>query len=172
MKDIGSMLGVSTVLTALMIVVGCGDPAKPASKSGGKAGTTANKEGHDQHGTGPHGGTVADWGGGKFHVEFTVDHGKQEATVYVLDSDEKTPAPIKSKDGQLLLTITEPAFQVILQADPQKGDSQGRASRFVGKHEKLGEEQEFAGTISGEVDGTPYAGDFKEEPAPPPQPKK
>jgi hypothetical protein len=40
-----------------------------------------------------------------------------------------------------------------------------RSSRFVGKHEKIGVEQEFAGTIVGEVDGTPYTGDFQEEPA-------
>jgi hypothetical protein len=84
--------------------------------------------------------------------------------VYILGSDEKTPAPIKARDDQLLLTIKEPAFQVVLKADPQKGDPRGKASCFAGKHEKLGKEQEFAGTVSGEVDGTPYAGDFKEEP--------
>lgn len=32
------------------------------------------------------------------------------------------------------------------------------------KSVKLGVVQEFAGTISGEVDGTPYVADFKEEP--------
>ena len=49
---------------------------------------------HAGHGAGPHDGTVADWGGGKFHVEFTVDHGKKEGTVYILGADEKTPTPI------------------------------------------------------------------------------
>lgn len=107
---------------------------------------------------------MADWGGGKYHVEFTVDHDKQEATVYLLGSDEKTPAPVKAKDGQLLLAIKEPSFQVVLKAAPQEKDSAGTSSRFVGKHEKLGKVQEFAGTISGEVNGKPYAGDFKEEP--------
>ena len=44
------------------------------------------------------------------------------------------------------------------------GLSAGLASRFVDQQESLGIVQEFAGTISGEVDGTPYVGDFKEEP--------
>lgn len=54
-------------------------------------------------------------------------------------------------------------------ADPQKGDPEGKASRFIGKDDKLGVVQEFAGTLSGEADGTPCTGDVKEEP---PEPKK
>jgi len=114
------------------------------------------------HGVGPHDGTVADWGGGKYHVEFTVDHSKQEGTVYVLGSDEKSPVPIAS--AAIELSILDPVMHVSLQAAPQDGDKPGTASRFVGNHEKLGVVQEYAGTISGVIDGTPYSGDFKEEP--------
>lgn len=116
---------------------------------------------HAGHGAGPHEGAVADWGGGKFHVEFTVDHDKKEATVFVLGGDEKTPAPIKS--DKISLTIKDPKFQVELVAKPLDGEKDGLASRFIGNHDSLGKVQEFAGTISGEVDGTPYAGDFAEE---------
>lgn len=114
------------------------------------------------HGAGPHGGTLADWGGGKFHVEFVVDHKTQTATVYVLGTDEKTPAPIQPADGKLLLTITSPVFQVDLAAQPLDDETGGAASRFVGQHASLAKEQEFAGTISAEINGTPYAGDFAE----------
>lgn len=137
--------------------------ATSATASGGH-GHPHPHTGSGGHAEGPHDGTLADWGGGKYHVEFTVDHDKQTTTVYVLGSDEKTAAPIKATDGKLLLTITKPAFQVELKSQPLTGETDGRASRYVGKHEKLGIVQEFAGTISGEVDGTPYAGEFKEEP--------
>lgn len=122
------------------------------------------KEGGHSHGAGPHHGTLADWGGGKYHVEFTIDHEKQEATVYILGTDEKTAVPIKTTDGKLLLTISEPKFQTDLVAQPLDGEKDGASSRFVGKHESLGKVQEFEGTISAEVDGTPFTGDFKEEP--------
>ena len=118
-------------------------------------------EGH-AHGVGPHDGTIADWGGGKFHVEFTVDHDKQQATVYVLGSDEKTMTAIDAESIEL--SITDPEMQVTLQAEPQEGDPEGKSSRFVGTHEKLGVVQEYAGTMTGVIAGTPYSGDFKEEP--------
>jgi hypothetical protein len=71
-----------------------------------------------------------------------------------------------------MLRIKDPPFEVELKAAPQANDPAGKASAFTGKHEKLGKEQEFAGTVVGEVDGTPYTGDFKEEPEAPVPPKK
>lgn len=155
------------LFATLTLTGGCTNPKdKPAKDDAknAKGDKKSPKVEHEAHGEGPHGGTVADWGGGKYHVEFTVSHPEQEATVYILGSDEKTPTPISAKDNQLLLTIKTPSFQVILKAAPQKGDPEGKASAFKGKHEKLGKEQEFEGTISGEIAGTPFVGDFKEDP--------
>lgn len=112
------------------------------------------------HSPGPHDGTLADWGGGKYHVEFMVSHDKQQATVYILEGDEQTPAPIAAE--QIELTIQDPQMQVTLEADPLESDPEGQASRFVGTHEKLGVVQEYAGTITGVVDGTPYTAEFEE----------
>lgn len=160
-----------TLATGLATFAGCEKP--PAAPPAAPAAPTAKDDhGHDHgpgghahgHGAGPHDGTLADWGGGKYHIEFTVDHGKKESVVYVLGGDEKTPAAVKTTDGSLLLTITEPAFQVTLKASPLEGEKDGASSRYVGQHESLGIVREFAGSVSGEVDGTPYAGDFKEEP--------
>lgn len=162
-------------LTIFMTTAGCdsgsqtadsGKSSAPSHESGahvhadGSVHTDHGEEGH-AHGAGPHDGTVADWGGGKYHVEFTVDHDKQEATVYVLGSDEKSPAPIDAEE--ITLTIVEPSLSTALKASPQEGDPEGKASRFVGTHEGLGVVREYEGTMSGLVDGTPYSGNFKEE---------
>ena len=158
----------SGLLLALTFAIGCDSakPPTPKTTTTPAASTTPAKDDHGHahagHGAGPHEGTLADWGGGKFHVEFTVDHDKQEATVYILGSDEKSASPIKT--DKILLIINDPKFEVELAAAPLEGEAKGTASRFVGKHESLGKVQEFAGTISGEIEGTPYAGDFKEEP--------
>jgi len=162
-----SQVSLSAVVTlsavSFLVLVGCGD--KPAQQPSAQPATTpATNESHGghSHGAGPHDGTLADWGGGTYHVEFTVDHDKQEAAVYVLGGDEKTPEPIKSE--KLLLTITDPDFQIDLLPVPMDGEADGTSSRFVGRHESLGIVQEYIGTISAEVDGTPYAGDFEEKP--------
>ena len=160
MKKLELTLTLLIAIGTLAFVIGCGDSGQPA-----KTETTGNSQqpaSHSGHGAGPHDGTLADWGGGKYHVEFTVDHGEQEATVYVLGDDEKTPSPIQAKEIQL--SIKDPVMQVTLKASPQDGDPTGSASRFVGNHKSLGIVQEYAGTISGVVDGTPYSGDFTEEP--------
>jgi len=136
-------------------------PAKPLTTA--EDSRKSEPAGAHAHGTGPHDGTLADWGGGKYHVEFTVDHPAKRATVYILGSDEKSAAPIAA-DAALTLAISDPEIEVELKADPQDGDPEGKSSRFVGEHEKLATVREFSGTISGAVEGTPYAGDFKELP--------
>ncbi len=156
--------GISLALVAIFGFVGCSKPsestATTSTKAAGDHGHDHGSEGHG-HGVGPHEGTVADWGGGKYHVEFTVDHDKQQAIVYVFGSDEKTPAPIDA--ASIELSIGSPEMQVALKASPQESDPAGKASRFIGSHEKLGVVQEYAGTLTGVIDGTPYSGDFKEE---------
>ena len=159
-------LMLALALATLISSVGCEQPKPPTDST-----AAGGDHGHDHahggaghshgHGAGPHEGTLADWGGGKYHVEFTVDHDKKEATVYILGGDEKTPAPIKT--DKVLLSIKQPVFEVELAAKPLDGETDGKASRFIGTHDSLGVVQEFAGTISSEIEGTPYAGDFAEE---------
>ena len=166
MKKFRISFGSMAAITALTFVAGCGDAEKPAANTAPpvtqQSAAPSDAPKHAAHGAGPHGGAVADWGGGKYHVEFTVDHDKQEATIYVLGSDEKTAAPIKA--DKVMLSIVDPKFDVELAPAPLEGEAGGVASCFLGKHENLGKVQEFDGTISGKVDGTPYTGDFKEEP--------
>ena len=133
--------------------------ALAATGCGSQAHRVESKDDH-HHGAGPHGGAVGDFG--KYHVEFTVDHGKQEATIYLLGGDEKTAAPVKA--DSLTLDIADPKFTVDLKAAPQPTDPPGLASRFVARHEKFGKEQEFAGTVRGTIDGKALSGKFKEEP--------
>ena len=136
-------------------------PTKPAAKPSADP-SSGHSHDHHSHDAGPHEGTISDWGGGKYHVEFTVDHDKKETIVYVLDGDANTPVAVKA--GTVLLSIADPKFQVELKAKPLEGEAAGSSSRFVGTHDSLGIVKEFQGTISAEVDGTPYVADFKEEP--------
>jgi len=163
-----SLFTLSSVAALLSIsfMAGCGDKSeeKPAAQQSNRSSTSESgqeKSGGHSHGAGPHGGTLADWGGGAYHVEFTVDHDKKEATVYVLGSDEKTSEPIIAES--VLLTIKNPQMQIELLPMPLDGESGGKSSRFVGTHDGLATVMEYEGTLSAEVDGTPYAGNFMEE---------
>jgi hypothetical protein len=171
MKKFASLLSAFCALVAMTFIAGCQEPMAPESAASSNAASATAEHGHEHadgegehahsHGAGPHDGTLADWGGGKYHVEFTVDHEKQEATVYVLGTDEKSPNPIKA--DKISLMIGDPELQADLLPVPLEGETDGLSSRFVGKHEKLGIVQEYAGSMSAEIEGTPYTGDFKEE---------
>lgn len=155
-------------LATLVLVVGCGGENKEGTKD--KNGEHVHKDGtthkdHDDekghsHGEGPHEGAIADWGGGKYHVEFTVNHDKKEATVYILGDDAKSAAPIEAKE--LTLTIKEPSLTTTLKAVPEDSDPDGKCSRFVGNHDGLGVVREYEGSITGKVGDTPFTGNFKE----------
>ncbi len=158
MKRLYALVACSAILSYF---AGCGQPPAPAPAPQAK--TNSGDHGHEHgHGAGPHGGTLTDWGGGAYHVEFTVDHDKKEATVYIVGSHEKSPQPIKADKIQLV--INDPMTELELVAKPLEGEAEGTSSRFVGTHDTIGIVKEFAGTISGQIDGTPYTGDFKEEP--------
>ncbi len=169
MRPYQLILSSAAALLSISLMVGCGDKAavQPSSQRSETSSSTEAKpsdshkvEGH-AHGAGPHGGTIADWGGGKYHVEFIVDHDKKEATAYVFGNDEKTPEPITAES--ILLTIKEPQLQVDLLPVPLDGESDGKSSRFIGTHDGLATVMEYEGTMSAAVDGTPYAGNFMQE---------
>src|SRR5690348_2937222 len=125
-----SMTGLGLVLTMLL---GCGQP--PVEKP---VPPVKPAEAHDDHahGAGPHGGAIGDLGGGAYHFEFTVDHGKHQAIIYILGGDAKTPAPVKA--DKLQLALKEPMIQVELVANSLAGEPAGTSSRFVGHDDALG----------------------------------
>ncbi len=143
-------------LAAVLFAAGC-DKAGKANDNRDKS-----KVAHAHPSKGPHGGALIEWGEEEYHLEFTVDHKNQEAIVYILDDTAKKAKPIKA--SELTLTIKQsPPATVKLVAKPEKDADAGASSRFAGKHEVLGKEQEFEGEIKGEVEGKPYVGDFKDK---------
>lgn len=150
-----------TMLLGIAVMLGCNSSTTP-TKGGTKAAKDDKAAKHDDHGhgtEGPHGGTLIEFG--PIHAEFTVDHKTKEATIYILGEDAKTAHPIAV--DKLLLSIKSPQFQADAMSSQQTADPKGKSSRFVAKHDNFGKEQEFEGTLSGVIEGKPYAGDFKEE---------
>jgi hypothetical protein len=156
-------LGVGFLVVALA-VAGCSQSSTtPPAKDKG-AGKDSGKKGGHTHGTGPNGGVVFDLG--KYHAEFTVDHGKKECTVLVLGADEKTPTPVAAKDLTLTTkeTKTEEGKAVPAMTIPllPQDETDGKASKFVGTDAGLGNVADFEGTVIGEIDGKPSEGPFEE----------
>lgn len=154
-------------MIAVLAVGGCSQPdaAPPAAKNKTVVdpGDEKEKEGH-AHGQGPNGGVVFDLG--KYHAEFTVDHGKKECTILILGPDEKTTTLVAAKE--LTLTTKETKTKEGKGVPPMtikmlpKDEADGKAAKFVGADPGLGNVADFDGTVLGEIDGKPAQGTFKE----------
>lgn len=161
------MLPLALGATFIITAVGCGSQNSAPSKNDdhSHADHGHDDHGHDHaaghtHGDPPHGGTLLDWGGGKYHVELVVNHDKQEAIVYILGEDAKTPLPIAAE--KVVVSLDDPAVEIDFLPQPLDGESAGNASRFVAMHEAFAPHKALAGSVAGEVEGTPYVADFKE----------
>lgn len=164
------LMGLGLMIAALA-ATGCGNkdgtPTSGADKGKGPA-PVADKKGadHAPHGAGPNGGVVFDLG--KYHAEFTVDHPKKECTVLFLTGDQKGATAMAVAAKELTLTTKEtktkegkvvpPMTVKLLPADAKDG----KASKFVGTDPGIGNVADFAGTVTGEIDGKPSSGEFKE----------
>jgi hypothetical protein len=151
-----STIASSVCVVVLLLAGGCTKPAeeKPAET----AAQPAPKADSHSHGNGPNGGVVFDLG--SHHAEFTVDHPKQEATILFFE------APVAATELVLNIQETQTAegtkvapMTVTLSATDA---ADGKASKFVGKDPGIGNVADFAGTVSGEIDGKPASGEFKE----------
>jgi hypothetical protein len=157
MADMRRILPAAFALVAvsLFVAVGC-SPKKDRAK-------TVAKQAHDHPDHGPHGGALAEWGEEDYHVEFTVDHDKKTATIYILDETAKKASPIAVEDLILTLTHVKTPVVIALKAQPDASDPPGKSSRFVAAHDVLGDKIEFKGEISGKVGDKPYSGEFVEK---------
>ncbi len=152
------------LLVLALLAIGCSKPdaTEPAVNTSETAGV-GETAGH-AHGTGPNGGVVFDLG--NYHAEFTVDHGKQQCTILLLDDDEKTPAAAAASEFILAINETKTKDGTVVEAMTitmaPEGAVDGKASKFVGADPGIGNVADFEGTVSGEIDGKPAQGTFKE----------
>ncbi len=150
-RTLRTLCGTLLVAAGLVLAAGC-TPPRPTK--------TEPKAGHDHAEKGPHGGLLAGWGDEEMHAEFTVDRGKKQATVYILDGKAKNAVPIEAETIKVVLTSETPPMELVLKADPSKDDPKGKSSRFVSDaNDKLAKEGEFKDKII----GPKYTGEFPEK---------
>ncbi len=150
-----------SLLVAAVCTVGC---SRSSDTTPAKTSTPATSEPVHSHGAGPNGGVVFEVG--SRHAEFTVDHSKRQCTILFLGVDEKTPAAVAATEFVLNIQETKTAdgtvvapMTVMMQPVDAKD---GKAMTFVGTDPGIGNVADFAGTVSGEIDGKPAQGEFEE----------
>jgi hypothetical protein len=152
------------------LATGC-DPKPSAGVTKPSAEEKTGDDGDEHaHGEGPNGGVIFDLG--RYHAEFTVDHGKKECYVLFVKGEDKNakPLPVACKE----LTLTTKPTTVKEGADKGKAvppmtvtlkpadEKDGKAAKFVGTDPGIGNVADFEGDVTGEIGGKPSSGQFKE----------
>jgi len=129
--------GLKFPLLILLLLSGCfrsqRDSADTAINSD-KA-TADEHAGHDHAAEGPHHGMLMEMGDGELHAELV--HGRDWATVYILDATATSACPIDQPQIQVNVTTGNKGRQFRLTASPEKNERVGSSSRFVSADRQL-----------------------------------
>jgi hypothetical protein len=132
------------LLLAMLLTFGCSKIPADATGSAATAAEHSDPDhaghdhtGHDHAAEGPHHGMLLELGDGELHAELV--HGRDWATIYVLDAAGKTAVPIDQPEIFVNVTSQNGGTQFSLKASPDKGDPVNRCSRFVTEDRQLAE---------------------------------
>lgn len=107
---------------------------------------TAPPEHHD-HGAGPHGGHILEFG--DYHGEIAFADGV--ISVYILGDDAETPVAVAEASAVVKLKIADKTEEVTLTASPQTGETDGKTSLFVSGEDGVPEAVKDIEDIHGSV---------------------
>lgn len=154
---------VGLAIATALIVGGCNGSSdyKPVSavKKAGPLPDHDHDHGHAEKG--PHGGGLIELGEEEYHGEITIDHGSHAVSIFVLGKDAKTAV---TTDATEVKITPEGKSELVLKAVPQKGDGEGKTSKFELVNEEVVHELIDAGFLHGKlritIAGKPYIGDI------------
>lgn len=118
---------------------------------------------HEHGDKGPHGGSIIELGEEEYHAEIVVDHDTESVAVYVMGKDAKTPEQVAATEVSVA-PAGDGKEPLTLKAAPQKGDAEGKTSKFELKNEDVVHALLKEGMLHGKLRITiadkPYIGDI------------
>ncbi len=129
--------GLRFPLLILLLLSGCSRSQRDSADTTiNSAKTTADEHaGHDHAAEGPHHGMLMEMGDGELHAELV--HGRDWATVYILDATATSACPIDQPQIQVNVTSGNKGRQFSLTASPEKNERTGSSSRYVSADRQL-----------------------------------
>ena len=155
-------LAFRALICASSLLVGCGGGEEEFQELENQPEQVEVEEHHHEHG--PHGGHIIDLGDHEYRAEVAMDEESRQVTVYLLEHDTDDPLAVDAESITLNLMVNEQPTQVTLQANPQEGDPEGRASRFQAPGDQIPEAvhdiEELEGELAVQIGEKSYTGEL------------
>lgn len=115
-------------------------------------------EHHHHHHEAPHGGHLIELGEHQYNAEVVLDDSGQ-LVVYVLDAHAENAVAIAQEQIEFAVEGGSP---IVLTAEAQEGDPEGKSSRFVaaGDAVNVDDAEELHGSLTVEIDGNSFTGEL------------
>lgn len=140
-----------------LLLVGCAggeDYETVTSEDADRAEAHADHDPHHHH-EAPHGGHLIELGDHKYNAEVLLEGEPKQLVVYVLDAHAENAVAIESAS----ITFTpEEGEPITLEAQPQEGDADGKASKFVAADTTLTDLEGVHGSVQVTIEETEYTG--------------
>ncbi|MFV0443182.1 MAG: hypothetical protein ACK5Q5_06395 [Planctomycetaceae bacterium] len=147
------------------LLLGCQPASETRTFTDEDNATVADEHNHDhahEGAHGPHEGHIIELGGEDYHAELTMDAAARKLTIYLLQADMKSPLPVDAQSVQVRLKHGDATQEIVLAAQSQASDGEGKASQFQQTEGELPESIKDAEGLEGEVvvsfGGTQYRG--------------
>lgn len=115
---------------------------------------------HHHHHEAPHGGHLIELGDHKYNAEVLLEGEPKQLVVYVLDAHAENAVAIESES----ITFTpEEGEPIALVAQPQEGDADGKASKFVAVDTTLTNLEDVHGSVQVTIEGNEYTGNLSHD---------
>jgi hypothetical protein len=119
----------------------------------------AHADHHHHHHEAPHGGHLIELGDHQYNAEVLLEGEPPQLVVYVLDAHAENAVAIESTSITFAPEEGEP---IVLEAQPQEGDAEGKASKFVAAT-SLTDLEDLHGSVQVTIGGTEYAGQLSHD---------
>ncbi|HSG73190.1 MAG TPA: hypothetical protein VLA12_22435 [Planctomycetaceae bacterium] len=161
MKPFTDCLNLLAIAALCLGVAGCNPEGSDSSTEPAPYNSLPDRtDAHSHAEHGPHGGDLIELGNEDYHAEMV--HGDDDViSFYILGSDAKTAVPISATELIVNVTHDGKPEQFKLAASPDKGDPEGKSSRFISEHAELNEhlhEDHPQAKLVVDIEGKQYTG--------------
>jgi hypothetical protein len=150
---------------ALLCCWGCGggDAYREVTEEDAHQAEQHADEHHHHAHDAPHGGHLIELGDHEYSAEVVHDGDTGQLIVYVFDAHAENTVPVSLEQIEFAV---EGGQTIVLRADPQEGDPQGKASRFLATGDAvaaIGDIEDLHGSVKFEINGKPYSGELSHD---------
>ncbi len=162
-----SLLTFGMAFLSTLLLAGCPKTTEMKTATDSDLATEKENAEHAHEHKAPHGGHLIELGKHDGFAEVLFDSATKVITIYILGGEADVPLAIGTGDISFHMEHGDHEDEITLKAEPQKGDAEGKSSKFVSEpNEHLSEIKDIEGLhghLHVKIDGKELEGELSHD---------